>query len=193
MDTTLLFKNIARFIPLRPEAEQFLTSVLRERKLKRKQFLYHEGEIATYTAFVNKGLLRSYSIDKNGEEHILQFAPEDWWITDMHSVISNQPGLLNIDAIEESELLLLSTYDREKLLHDFPEFERFFRLLVEKALVTHQQRLLDNISLTAAEKYDKFSKKYPQLIQRVPGVQIASYLGMTPEFLSKIRKNAAKA
>ena len=130
--------------------------------------------------------MRSYTIDKNGFEHILQFAPADWWMVDMFSLVTGHPGKLYIDAIDATEVLLLPRKALEKLYVDIPAFERFFRLLAEKALVTFQQRLMDSLSLTAKERYAGFCRLYPSLIECLPQKQVASYIGVTPEFLSKM-------
>jgi len=142
--------------------------------------------------FVTKGILRSYTVDKNGFEHVLQFAPPGWWIADMYSLITQQPGSLSIDAVEDSDVLLLPKQELDKLYNEIPAFERFFRILAENALVTFQQRLIDNLSLTAKERYANFCKRYPLLIERLPQKQVASYIGVTPEFLSKMLKSKNK-
>ena len=145
-----------------------------------------------HSAFVVNGCMRSYTVDDNGFEHILQFAPEGWWIADMYSFISGRPGQLYIDALEHSELLLLSKSHQEKLYHDVPKFERFFRIIVENSLVAGRQRILDNMSLSATQRYDQFCQQYPTLIHRLPQKQIAAYIGVTPEFLSKLRGEKAR-
>lgn len=183
----LILQNIAKHIFLTNEERDLFLSLLEFKKLRKKQFFLQENEIAKYSAFVLKGCLRGYTIDQNGGEHILQFAPADWWITDMYSFISQQPGNLNIDAIEDSELLLLSRERQEKLFKEIPKFERFFRIITEKSLVNSRQRLMDNMSLTAQQRYEKFCKRYPSLIESLPQKHIASYIGVTPEFLSKMR------
>jgi CRP-like cAMP-binding protein len=188
----LLLNNIQKHIQLTDEEKYMILSVMHLKKIKKRQFLVHEGEQSNYSAFVIKGCLRSYCIDDNGFEHILQFAIEDWWITDMMSWISGNPGKLNIDALENSEVLLLSRQDQYLLFEKSPKFEKYFRILTENGMVSNQQRLLDNISLPAIERFKNFSKKYPLLLQRLPQVQIAAYLGITPEFLSKIRHQMLK-
>ncbi|HVM88283.1 MAG TPA: Crp/Fnr family transcriptional regulator [Puia sp.] len=187
MDYTLILKNISKHIQLTKLEEQFFISLLKEKKIKRKQFLLHENEVCTYSTFVTKGCLRGYNIDQNGFEHILQFAPPDWWIADMYSVITQKPGSLNIDAIEDSALFMLSRADQEKLFIEVPKFERFFRILTENSLVANRQRVLDTMSLTAIQRFEKFCKQYPTLIECIPQKQIASYIGVTPEFLSKVK------
>ena len=182
----ILLKNITRRITLSKEEIELFTGLLSTKKLKRRQFLVQEGEFNKYSAFVTSGCLRSYTVDKNGFEHILQFAPQDWWITDMASFLHNLPGTLFIDAIWESEVILIQRSGVEKLYQAIPQFERYFRILAQNALVTYQRRLMDNLSLTARERYDHFCGSYPSLIETLPQKQVAAYIGVTPEFLSKM-------
>lgn len=185
----LLLNNIARHIRLTSEEQAHVVSLLTFKTIKRKQFLLREQEVCHYSAFVTRGCLRGYTVDANGFEHILQFAPPDWWIADMYSLLSQQPGNLNIDALEESDVLLLSKSDQEQLYLDIPKFERFFRIITENSLVASRQRLLDNLSLSAQQRYEAFCQHYPSLIHTLPQKQIAAYIGVTPEFLSKMKSN----
>ncbi|NUQ26762.1 MAG: Crp/Fnr family transcriptional regulator [Saprospiraceae bacterium] len=188
MPYELILQNIGKHIYLEPQEEARFVSLLTSRKLKKKQFLLRENEVCRHSAFVTQGCLRSYNLDENGFEHILQFAPPDWWIADMYSLISQQPGSLYIDALEDSEVLLLSKKDQEQLYHDCPKFERFFRIITENSLVANRRRVLDNLSLSAQQRYAMFCQHYPSLINHLPQKQIAAYIGVTPEFLSKLRK-----
>ena len=183
----MVLENIEKHIHLIPEEAALFTALLTRKTLKKKQFLLREGEVCRHSAFVTKGCLRSYTLDHNGFEHILQFAPADWWIADMYSLLSQQPGNLNIDALEDSEVLLLSKQDQERLYHDIPKFERFFRIITENSLVSNRQRVIDNMSLSAQERYESFCKRYPTLIHCLPQKQVAAYIGVTPEFLSKMK------
>lgn len=183
----LILNNIAKHIALdRREQEHFL-GLLSTKKLKKKQFLLQEGDVCRHSAFVVEGCLRGYTVDGNGFEHILQFAPPDWWIGDMYSLLTQKPGNLYIDALEETEVLLLSKTDQEQLYLDIPKFERFFRIITENSLVANRQRLLDNLSLSAMERFALFCRQYPTLIERLSQKQIAAYIGVTPEFLSKLK------
>ncbi|MBX2929896.1 MAG: Crp/Fnr family transcriptional regulator [Saprospiraceae bacterium] len=183
----LILNNIAKHIALdRREQEHFL-GLLSTKKLKKKQFLLQEGDVCRHSAFVVEGCLRGYTVDSNGFEHILQFAPPDWWIGDMYSLLTQKPGNLYIDALEETEVLLLSKTDQEQLYLDIPKFERFFRIITENSLVANRQRLLDNLSLSAMERFALFCRQYPTLIERLSQKQIAAYIGVTPEFLSKLK------
>lgn len=190
MAMELLLENITKHISLSKEEETYFISLLREKKIRRKQFLLREGEINTGVSFVTAGCLRSYSIDKNGFEHVLQFAPPGWWIGDMKSFIMQEPGILNIDAVDDSEIKLLLKPDLDKLYSAVPKFERFFRILAENSLATYQHRLIDNLSLSAMERYHNFCRLYPSLIQCLPQKQVAAYIGVTPEFLSKMLNTA---
>ncbi|MGZ8557856.1 MAG: Crp/Fnr family transcriptional regulator [Chitinophagaceae bacterium] len=186
MNSELLLKNISKHISLTPEEEEQLVALLKFQKLKKKQFLIQEGDIQKQAVFVTAGCLRSYSIDKNGFEHVLQFAPPGWWIGDMRSMITQRPGTLYIDAIDNSEIILILKRDLDKLYTTIPKLERFFRILAENSLATYQHRLIDNLGLSARERYKNFCSLYPSLIEYLPQKQIAAYIGVTPEFLSKM-------
>jgi CRP-like cAMP-binding protein len=186
MEYGLLLQNIARHIQLSADEEKYFLSLWQTKKLRRKQFLLQEGEVTKNAVFVVSGLLRMYSIDKNGFEHILQFAPPGWWIGDIKSFISQQPGSLYIDALEDSGIILMERTHLDQLYKKVPSFERFFRILAENALATYQQRLTDNLGLPAIERYNSFCRLYPSLIECLPQKQVASYIGVTPEFLSKM-------
>lgn len=192
MDKALILTSVSKHIQLTKKEEEFFVSLLQEKKLKKKQFLVHEGEFNKFTAFVIKGCLRSYSIDRNGFEHIIQFAPPGWWIADIYSVISKQPGKLNIDALEDSEMFILYREDQEKLFEKVPKFERFFRILTENSIAANSHRLIDYMGLTAQERYFTFCDRYPMLMKTLPQKQIAAYIGVTPEFLSKIKAEFLK-
>lgn len=187
-DHSLLLHNVAKHISLTPEEEQHFLSLITARQVNKKQFLLREKEICRHSAFVSAGCLRGYTVDDNGFEHILQFAPPGWWIADMYSLLSRRPGALNIDALEDTQVLLLSKTDQEQLYADIPKFERFFRIITENSLVAGRQRLVDNLSLSAGQRYEQFCIQYPTLVTRLPQKQIAAYIGVTPEFLSKLRR-----
>src|ERR1700733_6430525 len=183
----LILNNISGYIRLDEKEKEFFVSLLKPMKLKRRQMLLKEGEICRFSAFVTNGCLRGYSVDENGFEHVLNFAPQNWWIADMYSLITQKPGVLNIEALEDTEILTLSKINQEELYIKVPVFERFFRIIIENSLVTYQQRILDNLSLTAEERYNNFCKRYPTLITNLPSKQIAAYIGVTPEFFSKMQ------
>lgn len=193
MSFELISANVSKHIRLTEAEMDLFTAYLQPKKLKKKELLLQQGEVCKYSAFVTAGCLRGYSIDKDGTEHVLSFAPADWWMADMYSLISQQPGVLNIEALEETDMLLLSKINQEKLYAEIPKFERFFRILAEKSLVANQQRLIDRLSLTGEERYKIFCNRYPTLINHLPQKQIAAYIGVSPEFLSRARAEMAKA
>jgi CRP/FNR family transcriptional regulator, anaerobic regulatory protein len=190
MDTALLLQHIALHIDLTPDEQARLVSLLHARQLKKKQFLTQEGDIAKGPTFITKGILRSYSVDENGFEHVIQFAPPGWWIGDMNSMVRQKPGVLYCDALEPSEVLWLWKSDLDQLFIRIPKLERFFRILAENAIASYQTRLISILSLPAAERYAGFCRQYPSLIDCLPQKQIASYIGVTPEFLSKMLKTS---
>jgi CRP/FNR family transcriptional regulator, anaerobic regulatory protein len=182
-----ILDNIAKIVTLSPEEQTLLLSKIEIHQVKAKTMLHHAGEVCKHSYFVNSGLLRSFNINDNIVEHVLHIACEGWWIGDMYSLLSQKPGHLFIEVLEDAEVVLLSKENQEQLYLDIPKLERFFRILTENSLVSHQERLMDNLSLTAEERFEKFCKKYPTLIQKVPQKQIASYIGVTPEFFSKMK------
>lgn len=187
----LILKNIARFIQLTPEETARFTAVLKPRTLRKRQYLVQAGDIFRYECFVNKGSLRTYHIDNNGQEHIVMFAFEDWWTGDMYSFLSGQPALYHVEAMEDAELLTIEKNQLEQLYIDIPKFERFFRILLQNAYIAAQRRISENMSLSAEERYLAFLNRYPHFEQRLSLKQIASYLGITPESLSRIRRQMA--
>jgi CRP-like cAMP-binding protein len=189
----MILENIAKHIQLTPDEQAHFMAMLKPKSVKRKEMLLQEGDICRYSTFVLEGCLRSYNLDKNGFEHVMAFAPPRWWIADMYSFIAQKPGVLFIEAMEPTQVLLLAKEDQERLYVDIPKFERFFRIIIENSLVSSQQRLLDNLSLTAQERFRNFCKKYPSLVNCLPRKQIASYIGVTPEFFSKMMKGMTKA
>jgi CRP-like cAMP-binding protein len=188
----LVLQNVCRHINITTDEKDFFVSLLEPKTLKKKWLHLKAGEICKYSTFVTSGCLKGYTIDKDGGEHILTFAFADWWIADLYSLISQKPGFLNIEAMADTEILMLPRDSQAKLYKDVPAFERFFRILVENSLVANQQRLINNMSMTAEERYLQFINKYPAVLEYVPQHNVASYLGITPEFLSKIRARLAK-
>lgn len=183
----LILQNIAKIVALTPEEEFLFLSKTTTNKYKAKTVLLNAGEVCKTSYFVNSGVLRSFNINDSIVEHVLSFACNGWWISDMYSLLSQKPGNLFIQVIEDAEVVLLSKENQEILFREIPKLERFFRILTENSLVAHQERLMDNLSLTAEERFEKFCNKHYDLIQKVPQKQIASYLGVTPEFFSKMK------
>ncbi|EOR93641.1 cAMP-binding protein [Arcticibacter svalbardensis MN12-7] len=188
----LIIENISHYIQLDEREKELFLSLLIPASISRKQIILQEGDICRYSTFVYEGCLRGYTYDKNGLEHVLNFAPKNWWIADMYSWISQKPGILNIEALADSKVLKLSKVNQDILYKEVPKFERFFRIIIEKSLVASQERVLNNLSLTAEERYTQFCAKYPSLIEHVPLKQVASYIGVTPEFFSKMRNGLLK-
>jgi CRP-like cAMP-binding protein len=184
----LLRSHIEKRVHLSDEEFEVISKFFIPKKLRKKQFLLHEGEVCKNIGFVNSGCLREYTIDTKGSEHIIQFAIEDWWISDPNSFLSGLPSTYNIDALEDSEVLLLEKSARNKLLDACPKMERFFRILIEANFVATQRRITESLSTSAEERYLKFVETYPKLIEQVSQNHIASYLGITPQSLSRIRK-----
>jgi len=185
---SLLRAHIEKRVHLTDEEFSISAKYFVPKSLKKHQFLLNEGDVCKNLGFVNNGCLREYTIDSKGTEHIIQFAIEDWWVSDLHSFLSGLPATYNIDAIQDSEVLLLEKSAREELLDNCPKMERFFRLLLESNYVATHNRINDTLSTSAEERYLKFIKTYPKLFEQVPQNQIASYLGITPQSLSRIRK-----
>jgi CRP-like cAMP-binding protein len=186
MTHELLLAGIAKYIHLNEEEKNLFLSYVQTRKVKKKQHLLLEGDVNRFAFFVASGCLRSYHLDENGFEYIQQFAPEGWWIGDMYSLITQEPGHLYIDALLNSEILLISKANLEKLYLEVPKFNYYFRILAEKSLVSYQTRAMENLRLTAKQRYEKFCSRYPGLIDALSQKLVAAYIGVTPEFLSKM-------
>ena len=187
-----ILQNIAKHVSLTPEEETLFLYKTETKQFKAKSILLSAGEIATCTYFVNSGILRSFNINDNIIEHVLHFACEGWWIGDMYSYISEKSGNLFIEVLEDAEVVIISKENQQQLYQEIPKLERFFRILAENSLVSHQERLMDNLSLTAEERFEKMCKKYPTLIQKVAQKHLASYIGVTPEFFSKMKSRLIK-
>lgn len=187
-----LIRHADKYNPLSPEEQTRLPLYFTYRKLKRKELLIKEGEVANFTYFVIKGCLRSYRIDPHGVERINFFAIEDWWISDLHSFLTRQPATSFVEALEDTHILQQTRDEQLRMFDEIPKFERIFRILHENYSVAMQNRILETNSIPAEQRYENFSRKYPQFEQRIPLKYIASYLGITPEFLSMIRSKKAK-
>lgn len=186
-----ILAHVGQFVSLEPAEADYFTSLLRYRLLRKRQYLVQAGDVCKFDSFVVKGCLRTYSVDERGAEHVVQFAVESWWTGDLYSFLSGSPAAYNTDALEDSELLQIDQASLDELYERVPKFERFFRILSQRAFVAAEQRVIATISQTAEERYRHFIERYPGLDQRVPQHLIASYLGFTPEFLSRIRKQMA--
>ncbi|HLK29220.1 MAG TPA: Crp/Fnr family transcriptional regulator [Puia sp.] len=192
MTHELILKNIAKYIDLNQEEIIFFTSLITYKEIAKKKLILQEGQTCKYISYVHSGALRAYHIDKDGKESTIMFAIADWWVTDMYCFLNEKPAMMHIEAIEDSIIFQLSKERLEKLYQKVPKFERFFRILMQNAYTREQLRVIENLSLTAEERYDSFLNKYPHIAKTVSQKQIASYLGITPEFLSAIRNSKSK-
>ncbi|HEY0680132.1 MAG TPA: Crp/Fnr family transcriptional regulator [Chitinophagaceae bacterium] len=178
----------SRYISLLEDEKTYFLSLLKVKTLRKRQYLLQAGDVSRHECFINSGCFRVYFVNDKGQEHVVQFGVEDWWIGDMYSFFTQSPASYNIEAMEDSEVILLSREGHEQLLNKVPKFERMFRIMLQNAYVAHQRRIIENMSLPAHERYISFLQRYPQFEQRIPQHQIASYLGITPESLSRIRR-----
>jgi len=185
----VLFSHIEEKVLLNNDHKILLEKFFVSKKLRKKQYLLQEGDVCKNLAFVAKGLLRTYNIDGKGNEHMSIFGWEGWWISDFNSFLSAEPAIFNIDAIEDSELLLLSRNDYEALTLAVPIMDRYFRILYQNSLVTKERRLMSTITHSAEERYLELSASNPKITERIPQNLIASYLGIAPETLSRIKNN----
>lgn len=192
MNYDSILRNVSRHVTLRPHEVDYFTSLLRHREVPRKEFLLKAGQTARHISFIHSGALKAYYLDPSSVENIIMLAVDDWWITDMYSFSMAKPAMQYISAIEDSEVFQLQRNDFDKLLAQFPVFEKFFRILMQNAYIREQLRIIQNLSMPAEERYLNFLKKYPQLVQRVSQKQIASYIGVSPEFLSAMRRRLSK-
>jgi CRP-like cAMP-binding protein len=183
-----ILKNVNKHITLTGEEISYFTSLLISKTVTKKSMLLVEGQTCNQLSFVQSGGLRSYCLDKEGKKSTIMFAVADWWLTDMYCYLNEKPAMMYIEAIEDSCLLNLSRENFDNLCRKVPMFERFFRILFQNDYTREQLRIIENLTLTAEERYFRFINKYPQIVKQVTQKQIASYLGITPEFLSTIRK-----
>ncbi|KEQ31767.1 cyclic nucleotide-binding protein [Pedobacter antarcticus 4BY] len=184
----ILFKHIQDKVSLTEMDKELIKPFFIEKKLRRKQYLLQEGDVCKYLSFVASGLIRTYNVDEKGDEHMSVFGWEGWWISDFNSFLSGEASVFNIDAIEEAELLLISLSNYEALTLAVPVMDRYFRILYQNSLVTKEKRLMSSITHNAEEKYVQLINSNPQIIERIPQNLIASYLGIAPETLSRIKK-----
>jgi len=185
----LLHKKINAIISINEDELNYCKTLFLPKKLRKRQYLLQEGDVCKYQAFVEKGMLRSYHIDEKGTEHILQFASEGWWMADLSSYITGETSLFNIEALEDSQLLLLSKISWDQLMQRIPKFEHYFRIIIQNHLIATQKRVIQSHTETSEEMYLKFIQTYPECIQRIPQHMIASYLGISRETLSRLRKH----
>jgi len=188
----LLKQNISSHISISEKEADSFCDLFEERAVKKKEYLLKEGEICRFEGFVNKGLFRIFHIDNNGFEQVLYFACEDWWVADIDSFTNEKPSQLFIEALEDSEVLLISKKNKDYAYQHIPAIEKLFRIMTQKTHVVLQRRMIDTMSKTAEDRYIEFVEKYPKLYARLTNLQIAAYLGISHEFLSKIRNKISR-
>jgi len=192
MGFDLMLQHIATHIQLNKTEADLAISLFQSKKIKKKSYLLKQGDICRTENFIVKGCFRVYGIDENGIEHIVMFGIENWWVSDLCSFLTQAPADYFIEALEDSEILQITKENLEKLYQTVPKFERFFRIILQNAFVAQQNRIRQNLSSSAEERYLDFIEKYPQVEQRVSQKQVAAYLGITPVFLSMLRRKLVK-
>ena len=190
-ETTTLVQHLSGILPLDDNEKALVEELFVPKRIKRRQFIHHEGDVCKYANFVVQGCLKMYMVDEYAKEHNLQFAVENNWIGDLGSFHSGEPSKLYVEAIESSVILQITKENLYRLYDECPKFNKIFRIMKENQIVEYQKRILQNISSTGEERYLDFLNRYPHLFNRISNVQIASYLGITPVFLSMIRKKLA--
>lgn len=187
MNIQPLLDYINKYVNLTEEEQAFLSSKVSYRKYLKGQFIVQQGDVCKYECYVISGCTKTFYVDDEGQEHIIMFSIEDWWTADMGSFISQTPADFNVQCLENTELVMFHYDTIEELYANIPKLERFFRQIIERAFVSSQKRIIRNFSLTAKDRYLYFKNQYPKIEQRIPQYMIASYLGITKEFLSKIK------
>lgn len=186
-----LHQKVSETISITDEEFEYAKTLFIPKKLRKKRFLLEDGDPCIYTTFVEKGLLRSFTVDEKGNEHILQFGMHGWWVADLYSFLTGEPSEYNIEALEDSELLLITKSSWDLLLKEVPPFERYFRILIQNNLIATQRRLMGTMTTTAEDRYNKLMQDFPDISQKVPQHMIASYIGVTRETLSRLRSQLA--
>jgi CRP-like cAMP-binding protein len=182
-----LLKYMSEYISLTSEEIAYLESKITVRSYLKGQYIVQQGDVCKYSCFVLSGCTKTFYVDSDGQEHILMFSIEDWWTSDMGSFVTQTPADFNVQCIENTELVMFSYDTIEDLYREIPKLERFFRQIIEKGFAAAQKRIVRNFSLSAKEQYLYFREQYPKIEQRIPQYMVASYLGITKEFLSKIK------
>lgn len=188
----LILRNVSKYIAISDEEKAYFLSLLQSRDYYRKEYLQREGNHCSNFTYITKGCVKSYLLDQKGDEHILTIAPVDWWVVDYMSFVFERSGNLFIEAIENTSTLILTKENREELFRKVPRFEQYFRILTERAFAVNQQRVTDILSLTAAERYEKFQQRYAHIAGSLTQQQIASFIGVTPAFFSRMLKAKRK-
>lgn len=187
------FKYLNQHVKLNEEEVSLLHSKAISRTYLKNQYIVQAGDICRYQTFIISGITRTFCLDQNGTEHVLSFGIENWWVGDLSSFITQEPADFNVQCLNNTEVVQISFDGMESLFQELPKMERFFRLIVEKAYTKSQKRIVSNFSFSAKERYLQFLEEYPEIAKRVPQYMLASYLGITKEFLSKIRNEISKS
>ncbi|MEJ2880118.1 Crp/Fnr family transcriptional regulator [Pedobacter sp. GR22-6] len=185
----ILFKHIEEKVSLTATDKEMINTFFIRKRIRKKQYLLHEGDVCKYLSFIATGLVRTYNVDEKGDEHMSVFGWEGWWISDFNSFLSEVPAMFYIDAIEDSEVLMISRSDYDTLTIQVPIMDRYFRILFQNSLVTKERRLMSSITHSAQQKYVQLLNSNPEIINRIPQNMVASYLGIAPETLSRIKRN----
>lgn len=187
-----LIKSLSKYVVLTEEEGAMVKELFTCKKFRRRQYILQEGDVARHETFILSGLTRTYEVDERGQEHVVQFGLEDWWVGDLYSFLSDKPSKYNIDCLEDTEVLQITKSSLEKLYEKVPKMEHHFRIIIQNAFISATSRIASSLTKSAVERYQEFTSKYPQIEQRVANHQIASYLGITPQSLSRIRAERMK-
>jgi CRP-like cAMP-binding protein len=192
MNTENIIRNISNIIQLTKDEIEWFTSILEPKSFGKRDLVLRSGNICQYESYVIKGCLKIFYTDNNGTEHVVKFAIEDWWAFDLHSFVTQTPAFYSIQALEDTDVLRISITNHNRLYERIPKFEKFGRIMFQNSYILLQNRMTQNLFETGEEKYHHFSEKYPGLELRISQKDIAAYLGITPEFLSMLRKKRTK-
>ncbi|MEO1050386.1 MAG: Crp/Fnr family transcriptional regulator [Bacteroidota bacterium] len=187
-----ILSNIARYVELTEDEIQKFTSIIKITRIRKRQFVIQPGYVCEYRNYIVKGAVRVFYSDDQAKEHTVSIGIEDWFFTDFYSYINQEPAMHFAEALEDSIIFQMKYEDVERLCAEIHSLSQYFRLLTEKAFANSRRRIISNISKTSEERYWEYVKKYPQIVNRVPQYIIASYLGISPEFVSKIRSRQTK-
>jgi CRP-like cAMP-binding protein len=185
----LLYQNIEkRGIVLSEEEQACIQALFTYRKFRKGQYILQQGDVSRHETFVLKGMTRTYETNEQGQEHVLFFGPEDWWVGDMYSFLKGTPSNYNIDCLEETEVLQITKPNLELLYEKVPQCNKYFRILLQQAFIANTQRIGATMTQSALQRYQEFQVKYPSIENRIPNHQVASFLGITPQSLSRVRR-----
>lgn len=183
-----LLQHISLHIQLDSNEEAYFLSLIQEKTIRKKELLLQQGEVCKTENYLLSGCMRTFTLNERGEEQTVQFGIEDWWVGDLYSFLTQTPATYSIEALEDTVVAQITKENLDRLYQQVPKFDRFFRLILQNAFIAQQDRIHRSLSWSAEERYEDFSSKYPQLEQRVAQKHIASYLGITPVFLSMLRR-----